>query len=123
MNLGISFQLADDVLDFIAEEEILGKAAGADLLEGKLTLPLILLVKKEPVIKKDIERIMHDGDYSNISREVLLERLEIAETIEETRRRAFGFAEKARKNLEVLTKTEYRLGLEDIPGYMIDRNK
>ncbi len=123
MNLGISFQLADDVLDFIADEEILGKAAGADLLEGKLTLPLILLVKKEPEIKKDIERIMHDGDYANIARGILLERLEIAETIEETRRRAYSFAEKARRNLEVLTKTEYRLGLEDLPGYMIDRNK
>ncbi len=123
MNLGISFQLADDVLDFIADEEILGKAAGADLLEGKFTLPLILLVKKEPSIKNDIERIMQDGNYSNISREILLERLEIAETIEETRRRAYNYAEKARKNLEILAKTEYRVGLEDIPGYMIERNK
>ena len=43
MNLGRAFQLADDLLDFTAEKEVLGKAAGADLLEGKLTLPLILL--------------------------------------------------------------------------------
>jgi octaprenyl-diphosphate synthase len=123
MNLGISFQLADDVLDFIADEETLGKAAGADLLEGKLTLPLILLVKKEPATRKEVETIMRTGDYSNVSREILLERLETAETIEETRRRAYGYAEKARKNLDVLTKTEYRVGLEDIPGYMIERNK
>ncbi len=123
MNLGIAFQLADDVLDFVADEEILGKAAGADLLEGKLTLPLILLVKKEPAIQKDLQNVMHDGDYSNISRELLLEKLETSETIEETRRRAYAYAEKARKNLDVLPKTEYRLGLEDIPGYMIERNK
>ncbi len=123
MNLGTAFQLADDVLDFIADEEILGKAAGADLLEGKLTLPLILLVKKETSVKSDLEKIMHDGDYSNLSRESLLERLENAQTIEETRRRAYFYAEKARKNLEVLVKTEYRVGLEDIPGYMIERNK
>lgn len=123
MNLGIAFQLADDVLDFVADEDVLGKAAGADLLEGKLTLPLIWLVKKEPAVKKDLERIMHDGDYSNISREILLEKLETAQTIEETRRRAYSFAEKARKNLDVLSKTEYRLALEDIPAYMIERNK
>lgn len=123
MNLGIAFQLADDVLDFIADEDVLGKAAGADLLEGKLTLPLILLVKKEPAVKTDLEKIMHDGDYSNISREFLHECLETAQTIEETRRRAYAYAEKARKNLEVLAKTEYRLALEDIPGYMIERNK
>jgi octaprenyl-diphosphate synthase len=123
MNLGIAFQLADDVLDFVADEDVLGKAAGADLLEGKLTLPLILFVKKEPAVRKDLEKIMQDGDYANVSRESLLERLETAATIEETRRRAYADAEKARKNLEVLTKTEYRVALEDIPGYMIERNK
>ncbi|MEP6902219.1 MAG: polyprenyl synthetase family protein, partial [Actinomycetota bacterium] len=123
MNLGIAFQLADDVLDFIADEEILGKAAGADLLEGKLTLPLILLVTMESSVKNELEKVMHDGDYSNVSRESLLEKLETAQTIEETRRRAYFYAEKARKNLDVLTKTEYRVGLEDIPGYMIERNK
>jgi octaprenyl-diphosphate synthase len=123
MNLGIAFQLADDVLDFVADEDVLGKAAGADLLEGKLTLPLIMLVKNEPGIRQDLEKIMHDGDYSNVSREALLEKLEGGQTIEETRRRAYSYAERARKNLDVLAKTEYRLALEDIPAYMIERNK
>lgn len=123
MNLGIAFQLADDVLDFTADEDVLGKAAGADLLEGKLTLPLILLVKKEPSVRKDLEKIMQDGDYSNVSRDGLLDKLETAATIEETRRRAYAYADKARKNLDVLAKTEYRLALEDIPAYMIERNK
>src|SRR5215204_1568190 len=113
MNLGIAFQLADDVLDFIADEDVLGKAAGADLLEGKLTLPLILLVKNAPELRKELEKIMHDGDYSNVSREDLLEKLETANTIEETRRRAYSYADKARKNLDVLAKTEYRVALED----------
>lgn len=123
MNLGIAFQLADDVLDFVADEDVLGKAAGADLLEGKLTLPLILLVKNDPAVSKELEQIMHDGDYANVSREILLEKLETAGTIAETRRRAYSYADKARKNLDVLAKTEYRLALEDIPGYMIERNK
>lgn len=122
LNLGTAFQLADDVLDFTADKEILGKAAGADLLEGKLTLPLILLVKKEPAIKKDLEKIMHDGEYQKNMRERLLEKLEEHQTIEATRQRAYKFAEDARKNLAVLPKTEYCLALEEIPTYMIERN-
>jgi octaprenyl-diphosphate synthase len=123
MNLGTAFQLADDVLDFTAEKEALGKASGADLLEGKLTLPLILLVKKEPNIKKDLETIMHDGDYENVSRQFLLDKLEHYELLNETRKRAYKYADLSIKNLEILPETEYRLALEEIPGYMIERNK
>lgn len=123
MNLGIAFQLADDVLDFVADEETLGKAAGADLLEGKLTLPLILLAEREPAIRSELETIMRDGDYSSVPREVVLDRLENAQSIDETRRRAYSYAERARKNLDVLPETEYRLALEEIPAYMIERNK
>ncbi len=123
MNLGIAFQLADDSLDFTAEEEILGKASGADLLEGKLTYPLLLVVQKEPHFKAKLERIMHDGDYETVGRDVILEALEKHSALEETRRRAYEYAAKAQQNLEVLPKTEYRQALEEIPGYMVERNK
>lgn len=123
MNLGVAFQLADDSLDFTADEDVLGKAAGADLLEGKLTYPLILLVKKKPEIKEKLDQIMRDGDYTVISRESVLKLLEAHRTLTETREMAYAFAEKARKNLDVLAETEYRLALEDIPGYMIERAK
>jgi octaprenyl-diphosphate synthase len=46
MNLGIAFQLADDTLDFTSDLDAMGKAAGADLLEGKMTLPLIRLIAR-----------------------------------------------------------------------------
>lgn len=123
MNLGTAFQLADDWLDFTADEEVLGKASGADLLEGKVTLPLLLLLQKEPAVRADLERIIYDGDYNRISRESLLERLEIHDTLEETRRRAYSYAENSRKNLEVLPVSKYREALEEIPTYMIERNK
>lgn len=122
MNLGTAFQLADDLLDFTAEEEVLGKASGADLLEGKLTMPLILLVKKEPAIKPELEKIIHDGDYRAFSRQRLLEKLETNNLLEETRQQAYGYANQAIKNLDLLPKSEYRLALEEIPNYMIERN-
>jgi octaprenyl-diphosphate synthase len=51
MNLGTAFQLVDDLLDFTSDGDSLGKAAGADLLEGKVTLPLIYLLEEEPRMK------------------------------------------------------------------------
>ena len=121
LNLGIAFQLADDVLDFTAEDAVLGKASGADLIEGKLTLPLILLVAKESTEKNRLEQIMRDGGYQGDSREVLLEALTAAGTLEESRNRAILYAEAAKRNLAKLPETEYRLALEDIPTLMIDR--
>lgn len=123
MNLGIAFQLADDWLDFTAEDEILGKASGADLLEGKITLPLLLLLKKEPEISTKLEQIMHDGNYQQIPREIILAKLEKLGTLEETQKRAYSFAQNARKNLEVLGNSKYREALEEIPAFMIERNK
>lgn len=123
MNLGTAFQLADDLLDFTSEDEVLGKASGADLLEGKLTLPLILLVKKEPKIQSELEKIMRDGDYRQFSRQMLIEKLETHGLLEETRQMAYTFANRAIKNLELLPESEYRLALEEIPNFMIERNK
>ena len=121
-NLGTAFQLADDLLDFTGTEDTIGKAAGADLLEGKLTLPLILLVEIDSSIKNDLENIMRDGEYKNGSREKLLKKLDSYGTLGKTKAIARDFAEKARKNLEVLPETEYRLALEEIPTYVIERN-
>ena len=121
LNLGTAFQLADDLLDFTAEKEILGKAAGADLLEGKLTLPLILLMEKKPEIRQNLEQIMRDGDYESFSRKMLVEEIKNQGFLEETRRRAYEFASLAIKNLEILPETKYRLALEEIPNFMIER--
>lgn len=123
MNLGTAFQLADDLLDFTADEDIIGKASGADLLEGKLTLPLILLVEKEPGMKLYLDKVMLNGSYDTTSRDDIAVKMEKYGTLNTTRERAYGYAEQARKNLDVLPKTEYCLALEDIPLFMIERNK
>jgi octaprenyl-diphosphate synthase len=122
MNLGIAFQLADDVLDFTSDDEVLGKASGADLLEGKLTLPLILLRDIDKSVVTELEEVIFDGNYGRVSRHSLLAKLEVNKTLEVTRQRAYSYAMKARKNLEILPETEYRKRLEEIPSYMIERN-
>jgi octaprenyl-diphosphate synthase len=122
MNLGIAFQLADDLLDFTGSERDLGKAAGADLLEGKLTLPLILLRKADPTVNATLEQIIFNGKYSDDSREKLAEKLSEHQILEAARAQAVQYAQVARKNLEVLAETEYRFALEGIPKFVIDRS-
>lgn len=123
LNLGIAFQLTDDLLDLTSTDDALGKAAGADLLEGKLTLPLIRLVKKEPHIARLLEKIMLDGVYPEGARDEINSRLAEHGIFESMRETAVQFADSARKNLEILSKSEYRQALVDILDYVIDRNK
>lgn len=121
LNLGTAFQLADDILDFVSDEKDLGKATGADLIEGKVTLPLILLLADRPEMKADIERIMIDGNYQSFSRSNLLDALESGGYLSRTRKQAYQYAERALKNLEILPQTRYRQALEEIPSFLIDR--
>jgi len=123
LNLGIAFQLADDLLDFTSDDSILGKRAGADLVEGKLTLPLILLRNADPDVADQLEIVMLDKSYSGISREKLVNALKRSNSLEMARQRAYQHAESAIKNLEVLPQTEYRLALGDLPAFVIERNR
>src|SRR3954468_20374370 len=76
MNLGIAFQLIDDLLDFTSSEDVLGKPAGADLLEGKVSLPLIFLLQREPELRSALQTVMSEGRYETFSRAHLLSALE-----------------------------------------------
>ena len=121
LNLGIAFQLADDLLDFTSNDAILGKAAGADLIEGKLTLPLILLRNLDTDLADQIEIVMIDRSYAGVSRKKLIGALQSSGCLDQARKRAYEYASAARKNLEVLPETEYRGALGDLPAFVIER--
>lgn len=123
MNLGIAFQLADDALDLTADEKVLGKAVGADLLEGKVTLPLILLLKNEPAMTSVVAQVIRDGAYAGPSRDLISKALERHDILPAVKALAYEFADKARKNLDVFPKTEYLSALEEIPVSVIERSK
>ena len=121
MDLGIAFQLSDDILDLTADSKDLGKAAGSDLLEGKLTLPLIYLLEKRPELTPKLEEIMFDGEYRTISREELKSELVSLGLIDSIKHRASSHAETARKSLAVLGDSEYRSSLEEVLSFVTDR--
>jgi octaprenyl-diphosphate synthase len=123
MDLGTAFQIADDVFDFTAHEKTIGKAAGTDLLEGKLTLPLIKLLMADETSRQLIEDVMYEGSYSNGMQAELLRLLNKHSALTETKAVARKFSERARKSLEVLPQTRYRSALEAIPDFVIQRSK
>ncbi len=122
MNLGIAFQLADDLLDITADRDSLGKAAGADLLEGKVTLPLIALVEKAPSVKPLLEEIMLSGVFEDEEKEAISETMAEHNVVDEVRKVAAEYANAARKSLDVFVKTEYRTALDEIPSFVIGRS-
>src|ERR1700693_1508630 len=64
-NLGIAFQLVDDILDFTSHENVLGKPVGSDLREGKVTLPLIYALQEASVEERQfVDRVLKEGNYN-----------------------------------------------------------
>jgi len=123
MNLGTAFQLVDDLLDFTASEDSLGKAAGVDLLGGKMTLPLIYLLEEDDASRQTLKTIMHDGRYETVSRNELLHAVERTGALERARTRADEYAEAACASLELLPDTDYCDSLRAIPTYVLERDR
>jgi len=122
LELGIAFQIADDVLDVTADSNTLGKTAGSDLLEGKLTLPLIYLLETEPDFRGSLEEIMLNGSYDHLTREDLRKTLNDLGILERVRESLNTHVKHSIKSLAVLPESEYRQCLEDIAAYVSERN-
>ena len=121
LHLGTAFQLIDDLLDFTSDADALGKAAGVDLLEGKLTLPLIYLLEVEPGMKPSVQSVMREGAYGDVTREGLVRAAEEAGALERARRSAASYVEAALSALEAVAPSKYSDGLRSIPAYILER--
>src|SRR5436190_317299 len=123
MNLGIAFQLIDDVLDFTSTEDVLGKPAGADLIEGKVSLPLILLLDREPEMRLQIQTIINDGGYQRVARQSLLDVLAETGALALAHERAIEYAATARASLDGLKPSVHADALGAISSYITARDR
>lgn len=123
LSLGTAFQLIDDVLDFTSSEEALGKAAGADLLGGKVTLPLIYLRESDPDAREMIQTVLRDGHYNTVDPQDLLDAISRTGALERARTKANEFAEDARSALDNLPESDYTDSLRALPTYILDRDR
>jgi octaprenyl-diphosphate synthase len=95
-NLGMAFQLIDDVLDFTAHENVLGKPVGNDLWEGKVTLPLIYALENAGAAeRKLVETVLADRSYDSVPFAAIFGLIERHGGVERARRRAAEFTSRA----------------------------
>jgi len=123
MYVGTAFQLVDDLLDFTGTEEILGKPAGLDLLEGKVTLPVIYLLESAPTMRRKVQAVMRSESYAEVSRAALLRAAEECGALERARAKAAEFAAAASDAAEKLPTSIYREALRAIPNYILERDR
>ena len=125
-NLGIAFQIIDDVLDYSAEERVLGKDLGNDLFEGKVTLPIILTYSlADAEDKKFIEDVFMkylmtpEKDQDDLVK--ILQMMEKYKTLEMTKNKALFHKEQAIKNLSIFSDQSAKEDLKTILDYSLAR--
>jgi octaprenyl-diphosphate synthase len=123
LKLGTAFQLIDDVLDFTADEDVLGKAAGADLLGGKVTLPLIYLLEADRSMYELVQRVLRNGEYAQTDKQQLMSALDRTGSLERARALAFDYAQAASDSLKCLAGSPYCDSLRALPTYVLERDR
>jgi octaprenyl-diphosphate synthase len=119
--LGVAFQISDDLLDLLGDEDRAGKSLGTDLVKQKPTLPLIrLLNQSEPAERMEIvSALSRDGQ---AHRELLQPWLEGSDAIEYARHRARWFAQGAARQLKHIPNSPARDALEEITEFVVNRD-
>ena len=113
LNLGISFQIVDDMLDFTGDTKILGKRTLQDLKDGKVTLPLIMAVNSTSKNNfKKTESIIKQRKFDRKSLDFLYNLIINEDSLNKTKKEAERFAKKALTNIKALDSSIYKTALE-----------
>ena len=120
--LGISFQITDDLLDYVGSEEVLGKNIGDDFKEGKVTLPLIKAISKSSKEEKRFwEEVINKGMQKSSDLEHALLLMRQHDVFDETRSEAIKWSKKARNYLDIFPESKTKVILQELTSFVVER--
>jgi len=122
-NLGLTFQIADDTLDYNSELKLFGKDIGNDFYEGKITLPIILLYQKSKNDeKKKLKELFKKKERSEEEFKFVLSIIKKYSIIIECHRKAEHFINLASNSLSVFELTKEKEILQNLTSFSLERN-
>ena len=123
-NLGLAFQIVDDVLDLTANDEVLGKPAASDLREGKATLAVIHALERGTGADREaIRTVLADRSFTRVAHADILEILYRHGSISYAMDTACAYAEAARQSIAELPDSDYKRALLWVPGFVTSRDR
>ncbi|MBI2845723.1 MAG: polyprenyl synthetase family protein [Chloroflexi bacterium] len=120
-NLGMAFQIVDDILDVIGDKKELGKPTGSDLRQGVVTLPILYFTEKNKEWR-NLPKLLSDGSLQEKRIEKLLGLVRASPAISLSRSEAEGYTQKAKKALDILPSNPYRQALLDLADSLLLRH-
>jgi octaprenyl-diphosphate synthase len=137
-NAGLAFQLVDDLLDFTASPEKLGKPVLSDLKEGKVTLPLIFALQAQAAGhvgegngsahagtngdgRRMVAKVLEERDFRSVRPEEITSLVRETGALERATQMAKEYVLRAKASLEVLPDTEHRRALLAVPDFILER--
>jgi octaprenyl-diphosphate synthase len=123
-DLGMAFQIVDDVLDLTASERVLGKPVASDLREGKVTMSVIHALERcTPEEREMIETVVDQRAFNGVTHSQILGILERYGSLEAATNRAAAFAESASKAICTFPISEIKRALLWAPEFVVSREK
>ena len=123
-DLGMAFQIVDDVLDLTASEDVLGKPVASDLREGKVTMAVIHALERCTAEERGkIETILEQRGFNGVTHAQILDVLERSGSLEAATTRAAQYAESARNSICTFPDSEVKRALLWAPDFVVSRDK
>jgi octaprenyl-diphosphate synthase len=124
LDIGVAFQISDDSLDFVADQDRLGKAIGADLREGKRTLPLLAMLERAtPTEAARVKSLLKRPSLDAEEVEEIRRHVVDHEGVEYALARAHEYARAAKADLEAFAPSEERDTLALVADFVVDRDR
>ena len=122
-NLGLTFQIADDALDYNSELKLFGKKIGKDFYEGKVTLPIIILYQKCSSEEKNFLKTVFDKENREEDElKIILEKIKKYNIINECYKKAEYFINLASNSLSIFEDNQEKEILKNLTSFSIERN-